>query len=230
MKILGLIPARGGSEGIPRKNIKKLCDRPLIDYTISASLKSKYLNDVIVSTDDQEIASISKRLGATVPFMRPKVLGSNNSPTIDTVIHALEQMAKKKYRYKYVCLLQPTNPLIKTEIINKSIEKIIKSNNDSLISVREIPNKYNPYWAFKKNNKKSLELVLGDKIISRRQDLPVTYYRDGMIYITKTKTILDTGSLYGQKIGSIDLSKYEHVNIDTFDDWDKAKRIILGKK
>jgi CMP-N-acetylneuraminic acid synthetase len=231
MKILGLIPARGGSKGVPRKNIKLLCGKPLIEYTIKAAMDCGALTEVMVSTEDAEIAETATGLGAKVPFLRPMELANDTSPTIDTVIHVLKAYQNMGINFDAVCLLQPTNPLRSAESIKLGIEKFITEQADSLISVRKVPHEYNPHWTFELENETSfLRIATGEsKIIPRRQELPNTYHRDGAIYLVKSTVVLKQGSLYGKKIGFIDTSERPHVNIDTMEDWKMAEAYLVNK-
>lgn len=231
MKILGLIPARGGSKGVPRKNIKSLCGQPLIQYTIDAAKTSGVLSEIMVSTEDQEIAEVAKSLGASVPFLRPKTLAGDKAPTIDAVVHVLEAYQELGKHFDAVCLLQATNPLRQASVIKNSIDKFIKTDADSLISVRKVPHEFNPHWTFEAdNNGELLSIATGEtEIITRRQELPTAYYRDGAIYLTKSSIILEQKSLYGQQISFIDLEGEPHVNIDTMDDWIKAEKLICAE-
>ena len=138
-RILGVITARGGSKGIPRKNIKKLNNKPLIWYTINSALRSKFLTKFIVSTEDHEIASISRYYGADVPFIRPTYLAKDNSKSIEVVQHALKwHKHNKNEDYDYLMILQPTSPLRSSKDIDECIKKIINTDSDSVMSVYEI--------------------------------------------------------------------------------------------
>lgn len=225
MKILGLIPARGGSKGIPQKNLKQLNGAPLIKHSIVQGLKSDLLHTILVSTDSEEIARVSRESGAEVPFMRPEVLAADNSPTIDTVVHALEYYNQMGQFFDAVCLLQPTVPFRAPEEINGAIEKFIQTETDSLISVRQIPHTYNPHWAFlEKEESEYLQIATGETtIIPRRQNLPKAYYRDGSIYITKSHVILEQRSLYGKTIAHYENNIAPNINIDTMEDWLRAE-------
>lgn len=223
-KILGLIPARGGSKGIPRKNLKQLNGAPLICHSISSGLKSSLLHTVAVSTDSEEIARISRESGAEVPFIRPTALASDSSPTIDTVVHALEYYASKGQSFDAICLLQPTAPLRNTGETNDAIRKFIDTGADSLVSVRQIPHNYNPHWAFVEEGSEYLKIATGETtIIPRRQDLPTTYFRDGSIYITKSQVITEQRSLYGKTIAYYENIITPDINIDTPEDWQRAE-------
>lgn len=231
MKILGLIPARGGSKGIPGKNIKKLAGKELIRYTIEAGLACELLDELVVSTEDIAIAEISKKAGAKVPFMRPTALASDQAPTIDTVLHALAFYADQGVYFDAVCLLQPTTPFRTTVDLEQAISQFISSEADSLISVREVPHQFNPHWVFEaRGQSEYLSLATGEEqIISRRQELPKAFYRDGAIYITSTTVLLDQHSFYGQRLTYCHLDQSPNINLDTMDDWYQAEK-LLGYK
>ncbi|MGW1455058.1 acylneuraminate cytidylyltransferase family protein [Salegentibacter agarivorans] len=229
MKILGLISARGGSKGIPGKNIKLLGGKPLLQYTFEAAKNSKLLNKVILSSDDEAIIEIAKQLELEVPFKRPINLAEDSSSSLEVVQHALDYYLKQGINFETVCLLQPTTPFRKAGFIDESILKFKDGNFDSLVSVREVPKEYNPHWVFEENHG-ALKIATGEKeIISRRQDLPKAYHRDGAIYLTKTEVLLNENSLYGKNIGFVDTTAYPYVNIDTQEDWKKAEGILDNK-
>ena len=226
MRILGIIPARGGSKGVPGKNIKQLAGKPLIYYTIEASRRAGLITATVVSTDSEEIAAIAKSYGAEVPFLRPAELADDTASSVDVVIHAVEYLKKEGKVFDAVCLLQPTYPFREEGFIDKAVKIFIENDSDSLISVLSLPDKYNPHWIFEKSKDDFLRLATGEKeIIKRRQDLPEAFYRDGSVYITKTDVLINEHSLYGGKIGYIisDINRY--VNIDTIEDWGKAEEL-----
>ncbi len=227
MKILAIIPARGGSKGLPGKNIKLLGTKPLLYYTTAAAKDSKLLFKTIVSTDDYEIAEVAKNLEIEVPFLRPSHLAQDKVPTIDVVVDVLKWYKNQDITFDAVCILQPTTPFRESGFIDKAIQKFIDSDTDSLISVLPVPHEYNPHWCFEVNDKQELYIATGDdKIISRRQDLPKTFHRDGSVYLTKSSVILEQKSLYGGSIAYIESNLQNYVNIDTQTDWDKAEFIV----
>jgi CMP-N-acetylneuraminic acid synthetase len=226
MKILGIIPARGGSKGIPGKNIKLLGGKPLLEYTVEAAKASKLLSRVILSSDDKEIIAVTEQLNLEVPFIRPLDLAQDNTPSIEVVKQALKFFEENGEKFDAVCLLQVTTPFRKHELIDQAIGKFIKGNFDSLISVREVPAEYNPHWVFEEKEG-SLRISTGEnEIISRRQELPKAYHRDGAIYITRTSVILQNNSLYGKNIGFIDTTGSPYVNIDEPADWISAEELL----
>jgi CMP-N,N'-diacetyllegionaminic acid synthase len=230
MRILAIIPARGGSKGVPGKNIKLLNGKPLLAYTSEIALKSKHLTEVVISTDDVQIIKEAKILGLNVPFERPTELAQDNTPTIDVIIHALQWYESQNIFFDAVCLLQVTSPFRTLVFLNKAIEKFIEQDSDSLISVQRVPHEYSPHWTFEINSDGNLKIATGEtEIISRRQELPIAYHRDGSIYITKTNIILKENSLYGKNIAFIESDPEFYVNIDTMQDWKKAEEMIQNK-
>ncbi len=230
MKILAIIPARGGSKGVPGKNTKLLNGKPLLAYTSEIALQSNYLTEVIVSTEDTQIIEVAQSLGINVPFVRPMALAQDHTPTIDVLIHALQWYENQAIFFDAVCLLQVTSPFRTVEFIDKSIEKFIKSGCDSLVSVQRVPHEYNPHWTFEVNAEGNLKIATGEtEIIPRRQDLSIAYHRDGSLYITKTEVLLQQHSLYGKSIAYIESEPDFYVNIDTIQDWEKAEEMIQNK-
>ena len=226
-KVLGVIPARGGSKGVPGKNIKLLSGKPLIEYTTEVALQSKLLTKVLVSSDDDKIIEVAKNTGVEVPFKRPSNLSEDATPTLPVIKHALAYYKNIGEEFDAVCLLQTTSPFRTVEFLDQALEKFITSNTDSLVSVKEVPHEFNPHWTFKLNEQGNLKIATGEnEIITRRQDLPKAYHRDGSIYITKTSVLVTQKSLYGNSIAYIENSNNEHVNIDTIDDWSKAEIVV----
>ncbi len=227
MKILGLITARGGSKGIPGKNIKLLGGKPLLQYTWESGKQAGLLDKVILSSEDQKIIEVAKKLGLEVPFTRPAELAQDETPSIEVIKHALNFFREKGEDFDAVCLLQPTTPFRSPGLIDACIKKFEENNYDSLISVREVPAEFNPHWVFEEKEG-LLKLATGEEsIIPRRQDLPKAYFRDGAIYITKTEVVLKQNSLFGKRIGFYDTSGTPYVNIDVPEDWEKAEKIVV---
>ena len=194
-RIVAIIPARGGSKGIKRKNIRILNGKPLISYTIEQALKSKYIDRVIVSTEDLEIAEISKSFGAEVPFLRPQELAQDDTLGIEPIIHAVNYLnGEEKYFFEYVMCLQCTCPLRKAKDIDNSIEEINKKNADALVSVCE--SEVNPYWMKTIQDGKLVDFIKTNVDYIRRQDLPKVYRLNGAMYLAKTKVILNRKTWY----------------------------------
>lgn len=217
MKILGVIPARGGSKGILNKNIKILKNKPLIAYTIEAALQSK-LNKVLVSTDSKKIAKVSESYGVEV-IKRPFELAKSSTPTLPVIQHAL---LKIKESFDAVMTLQPTSPLRKVNHIDEAI-KLFNANKeaDSLVSVVEVPHNFSNEKIMSYDGK----FLLGDSRPKKRQDVQKTYARNGAaIYITKIDKI--DQYIFGGKILPYFMKKIHSFDIDDEDDWEIVEQIL----
>lgn len=183
-QILAVIPARGGSKGLPRKNVRLLGELPLIAHTIQAALQSN-LNRVIVSTDDEEIAGIAKDYGAEAPFIRPPEYSGDSATSLSVLLHAVRFMEQELYHPEHIAFLQPTSPFRTAEHINGALENYAQANTTSLITVTDVQ-EFHPYFMFslEQNHKLKTLFDLQERPL-RRQDLP-TYYRiNGAFYITR---------------------------------------------
>ena len=187
---LAIIPARGGSKRLPRKNLLDLCGKPLIAWSIEAALKSKYISKVIVSSDDEEILNIAKEYKADF-IKRPDELASDTATTFDTLKHTLENVEK----YDYVVLLQPTSPLRTEKHINEAIELLEEKNADAIISVCEM--EHSPLWSNTLDENLDITNFLRDEVLNKRsQDLPKYYRLNGAIYICKTDKLLQNKGFF----------------------------------
>ncbi len=224
MKVIAIIPARSGSKGVPGKNIRLLGSKPLLQYSAEAALNAEMVNNTILSTDSENIATIAKNCGVEVPFIRPEELATDKASSIDVVIHAINFLEEQGKFFDAVCLLQPTNPFRAKGFIDRAIKQFIQKDADCLISVLPVPHEFNPHWIFEPDKKGGLSIATGEKeIIRRRQDLPAAFFRDGSIYITKTSVIKEQRSFYGNHIAYIESDPLFYVNIDNENDWLKAE-------
>jgi len=211
MEILSIIPARGGSKGIPLKNIVPLNKIPLITYSIKSAKKSKLINRVVVSTDNQKIASIAKKYGADVPFLRPKKISKDNSSTQDSIVHTLDYLEEfEGYVPDIVVLLQPTSPLRNTNNIDKSIRKLKKEKSDIILEISKI--KTHPYRSFWANGKYLKPFKHDFLKFHQRQKFPTCYYPTGEIYVFWVKNLKKFGNIYGSKIQGVIKSPDEFSN------------------
>jgi CMP-N-acetylneuraminic acid synthetase len=227
MRILGLIPARGGSKGVPRKNIRPLNGRPLLQYTTEAALQSRRLSRVVLSTDDPEIAEVGKLCGISVPFLRPPELARDDTPTLPVIQHAIRQLEPADGPYDAVCLLQPTHPLRRAEQIDACIDLLESSGADAVVTLLPVPAHYNPHWVYFSGPGGDLRLATGeDAPIPRRQDLPRAYHREGSIYVTRRSVLMEGNSLYGRKVRGCLMDPESTVNIDSLADWDRAAEML----
>jgi CMP-N-acetylneuraminic acid synthetase len=227
MNVLGIITGRGGSKGIPRKNIRLLAGKPLLQYTADAALSAKRLSKVILTTDDAEIAETGRRCGVDVPFLRPPELALDSTPTLPVLQHAVRSLEQTGERYEAVCLLQPTNPFRRAEDIDACIDLFEQNGCDCVISVLRVPEKYNPHWVYLKDLEGRLRLSTGEPApIPRRQLLPEAFHREGSIYVTRRDTLMQGNSLFGSKVAGYLMDPARSVNIDTMDDWAQAEEFL----
>ena len=234
MKIITIIPARGGSKGVPRKNIKELNGKPLIAYTIEEAKKSKYLNEIYVSTDDTEIKEVSERFGAIV-IDRPEDLAQDKSPTLPVLKHAVKVLEKDGDKIDLIVLLQATALFKKVEEIDRAIEIMIDSDYDSLMTVSPTPKHFITNWQKEIDNgilinHHDKKPINDDKNAIRRQDLPTTYWKNGHIYIMKRKTLMEEDSLFGNKCHGFIIDRNDIVNIDSFEDFEYAEYLLQKVK
>lgn len=207
---LGIIPARGGSKRLPRKNLLNLCGKPLIAWTIEAGKKSRYIDEIIVTSDDDEILGISKQFGSNI-IKRPKELASDTALTFDAVKHVLDSISES---YDYVILLQPTSPLRNEKHIDEAIEFLFVKNADAVISVCET--EHCPLWCNTLPDNKSMEGFLKEEIKNKRsQDLPKYYRLNGAIYICNIDKLLKAKSFFLEKnIFAYIMDKKSSIDID----------------
>lgn len=230
MRVLGLIPARGGSKGVPRKNIRLLSGKPLLAYTTEAALAAKRLTRVVLSTEDEEIAAVGRSFGVEVPFLRPAELAQDDTPTLPVVQHTLRRLEEQDIRFDAVCLLQPTSPLRRAVDIDRSIELLERSDAESVVSVLPVPLEYNPHWVYFQDQGGWLRLSLGAEApISRRQDLPPAFHREGSIYVSRRDVVMEQNCFYGKHLLGYPIEPQYSVNIDTEADWARAEQLLLKR-
>jgi len=230
--ILALIPARGGSKGIPHKNIRSFAGYPLLAWSIAAGLQSKSVSRVIVSTDDEEIASVAREYGAEVPFMRPSELAQDRTLDLPVFEHALKWLEDiEGYKPDIVVQLRPTSPIRPTEMIDSAIKILIE--NPDADSVRGVvPAGQNPYkmWKFNGYDKPLHPLLHVDGVTESynapRQILPQTYWQTGHIDAIRTKTISHKKSLTGDVVYPYVIDQRYTVDIDTLADWEKYETLV----
>lgn len=229
-KILAIIPARGGSKGIPKKNIININGKPLIHYTIEVAKESKLIDRVIVSTDDDEIAEISKKLGAEVPFIRPLDLATDDTPTFPVIRHALEWLKENEnYMPDLIVLLEPTFPLRTVEKVDEAI-KVISSDKEA-DSLRGVCEPFqNPYKMWTLKGKYLVPLLEEGAYTHKkpRQTLRKVYWQNGFIYISRYKTLMEKGSIHGEKILPFILDSDKFIDVDIEEDL-KLLRCITKK-
>lgn len=218
-RVLGLINARGGSKGVPRKNIKPLLEKPLIAYSIEAALNASRLDRVVVSTDDEEIGKVARCYGADVPFIRPNELATDTSLQIDVIAHALQIFADAGEVYDVVVILQPTCPLRTSADIDGALELMEQTQADTVISVTEVQGQH-PFTMYTQQSNGLLEPLLKTNSAGvLRQQFPRVWWRNGAIYAVRTEVILQKRKLYGEEVRGYPMPVERSANIDEPIDW-----------
>lgn len=211
-KVLGIIPARGGSKGVPRKNIRPLAGKPMIAYSIEAALGAKSLADVVVSTEDEEIARIAKDLGAWVPFLRPAELAQDSTPSFPVAEYTINRLKEMGKSYDAAAWLQPTSPLRRSGDIDRALQILFESDTDSVVSVEPVED-YHPCRLYRLKDG-YLDLIQKDDGSGLRQRLDVVYHRNGAVYAFKTEVLMKYHNFFGEKIQPYEMPRSRSVNVD----------------
>jgi|TARA_Y100000310_G_scaffold214702_1_gene215649 N-acylneuraminate cytidylyltransferase/CMP-N,N'-diacetyllegionaminic acid synthase len=226
MNILCVITARGGSKGIPGKNIKDLGGKPLIAYSIEQAKKSKLITHSIVSTDDKEIAEVSKKHGGEVPFMRPSELAEDDTPHLPVMRHAVSFMEEKLgIIFDYIVIFQPTSPFRTVEDIDCTIQKLVDTKANSAVSVCEVETKYHPMKMKKLEGDKVLPYFIPESS-TLRQELPKAYKRSSAVYAMDRTHLMEGESLYGDHIVGHIVPANRSIDIDVPFDWTLAEYML----
>lgn len=231
-KILGVITARGGSKGIPGKNIKELGGKPLIVYTIEAAKKSSLITHLIVSTDDEATAEIARSAGAEVPFMRPAELAQDDTPHVPVMQHAIGFMEEQLGEpFDYAVILQPTSPFRLPEDIDVTLQTLIDAGADSAVTLMEVSSSEHPIKIKKIEEGRVLPYGAPEPEGIRKQDLPPAYKRSAAVYAMK-RDLLMNGRLYGEHVVGHVVPSERSIDIDYPLDWIKAEYMLeeLKKK
>jgi len=228
---LGVIPARGGSRAIPRKNLWPLCGRPLIEYTFDAALNSTRLTRIILSTDDEEIAEVGRQAGVEVPFMRPTQLASDEAPTLPVVQHLISELvAREEYMPDAVVVLQPTSPLRRADHIDEALSILESQDCDSVVSIVDVPHQFHPVSVMKIEDGYLVPFLPGEGVnVLRRQDKSEVVARNGAaIYATKSSVIM-RDSLFGDSCCPLRMLPEDSVDIDSMSDMLIAEALIRNR-
>ena len=225
-KVLAIIPARGGSKGLPHKNILPVNNKPLIAWTITEAQKSKYIDSLILSSEDAKIINIAQKWGCEVPFVRPEQLATDETTGMAVVLHAIENTSAE---YELIVLLQPTSPLREVQDIDACIQACCSQNAPACVTVTETEKP--PFWMFYLQNDRTMTPVLPDKeCLKRRQDLPATYVLNGAVYVGQRQFILQNKNfIHNDTIAHI-MPKERSLDIDTKFDFKLFEAIGLAKK
>ncbi len=224
--MIAIIPARGGSKGVPRKNIKPLCGTPLIGWTIAEAKKSKYIDRCVISTEDQEIASIAKKLDGDVPFLRPADLAQDNTASIDVVLHVIDKLPG----YEFVVLLQPTSPLRTVEDIDGVIAYCLEHNAASCVSITEAA--HSPYWMYGIDDSGIMHPILKRPMdqIYQRQKLPKVYQVNGSVYVSSVHYLRQKHAFIGENTLGYIMPPERSWDIDTLLDFEFVEMLMKKQR
>lgn len=230
--VIAIIPARSGSKGLPGKNTKQLCGKPLIAWSIEAALESKYVDEVMVSTDCEHIADIARQFGSTVPFIRPAELASDTASSIDVIKHAINFYQNKlSTSFDYIVFLEPTSPLRTSDDIDDAIIQLVENSlATSAVGICKTESQ-NPAFLVKKDQNSLLIGYenLGMKVV-RRQDISDVYFFEGSVYVSDISTLLEKGSFYHDQTLGYEFPKWKSFEIDDLDDFIIVEALMSYKK
>jgi CMP-N,N'-diacetyllegionaminic acid synthase len=228
--VLGIIPARGGSKGIPNKNLRPLAGRPLLAYAAEAAMASGVINRLVLSTDSEAIAELGTDLGIEVPFMRPAELAKDDSPMLPVLQHAVNEIETSGWQVDIIVLLQPTSPMRKPKHIADAVNLLTREKSDSVVSVIEIPDAFSPQKALHLHKNHLRFLSPEAKSITRRQQLETFYAREGTVYAVWRDVLLGKDGLYGDYCLPLILNRDESLSIDSEADWEEAEGRLTARR
>lgn len=229
-KALALVPARGGSKGLPGKNLRPLCGRPLIQWSIDTALSCQEISAVVVSTDSEAIAEVAAAAGAEVPFLRPSALADDTASSIDVVIHALDFLEAKGRVFDTVLLLEPTSPLREPVDVQLSLQRMIDEEADAVVSVSRAESMH-PAFMFRNNERGRLEPFLSASPTGlRRQELEPLFYLDGTIYASTVLALRRRRTFFHEDTLAYEVAKWKALEIDDLEDFEMVEAIAEYRK
>jgi len=229
MNVLGIVPARGGSKGVPGKNLRPLAGQSLLAYTAAAARQSGVIERIVLSTDSDGIAAEGRRVGLEVPFLRPAALAADDTPMLPVLQHAIEALDAAGWTPDLVALLQPTSPLRRPEHIRDAVNLLRESKADSVVTVVEVPRHLSPDYVMRIDQGKLRPFLPQGAYITRRQDARAAYSREGTVYAFWPRTIERFGNIYGDDCRPLLIDQSESLSIDTAADWDAAERLLARR-
>jgi len=226
--VLALVPARGGSKGVPGKNVKPLAGHSLLEYTARAARDSGVIDRIVLSTDSPEIADAGRRAGMEAPFMRPASLAADDTPMLPVIQHALAEIVRSGWSPDIIVLLQPTSPLRRPDHIRDAVNLLRETDADSVVTVVEVPRHLSPDYVMRIDKGRLMPFLPDGAQITRRQDARPAYSRDGTVYAFRSTTLERFGSIYGEDCRPLLIDAKESLSIDSASDWDEAARILTN--
>jgi CMP-N-acetylneuraminic acid synthetase len=225
--VLALVPARGGSKGIPDKNIRPLGGQTLLHYAAQAAQASGVVDRTVLTTDSERVAAEGRRAGIEVPFMRPVSLAQDDTPMLPVIEHAVNALTEGGWEPEIVVLLQPTSPLRTGLHIRTAVQALRDTRADSVVTVVELPRHLSPDYVMRIDQERLVPFLPEGTRITRRQDTRPAFIRDGTAYVFWTRTLREKRSIYGEHCHPLVIPAHESITIDTPDDWDAAERKLV---
>jgi CMP-N-acetylneuraminic acid synthetase len=227
--VLGLVPARSGSKGVPGKNVRPLAGHTLLEYTARAARESGVLDRIVLSTDSPEIADAGRSAGLDVPFMRPAALAADDTPMVPVIQHALTELSQHRWSPDIVVLLQPTSPLRRPDHIRDAVNMLRATGADSVVTVVEVPRHLSPDYVMRIADGRLTPFLAEGARVTRRQDARPAYSRDGTVYAFRRSTIEKTAGIYGDDCRPLLIDASDSLSIDSPADWDEAERLLARR-
>ncbi len=227
--VLAIVPARGGSKGVPGKNVRPLAGRTLLDYTAEAARQSGVVDRIVLSTDAEDVAEAGRRAGLEVPFLRPAELARDDTPMLPVLQHALDALERDGWLPTFVVLLQPTSPLRRAQHVRHALTLLQDSGADSVVTVVEVPRHFSPDYVMRIENGALRPFLPEGAAVTRRQDARPAYSRDGTVYAFRRDTLSRYNSIYGPDCRPLVIDAEESLSIDTPRDWADAERLLAER-
>ena len=227
--VLAIVPARGGSKGVPGKNVRLLGGRTLLEYTAAAARDAAVIDRIVVSTDSEEVAAAGRAAGLEVPFLRPAALAQDDTAMLPVICHAIDEVTRAGWTPELVVLLQPTSPLRRPDHVARAVELLRSSGADSVVTVVEVPKHLSPDYVMRIDGGVLRPFLPEGERVTRRQDVRPAYSRDGTVYAFRRDTLDRCGSIYGDDCRPLIIDARESLSIDTPEDWAAAEKILEAR-
>ena len=227
--VLAIVPARGGSKGVPGKNVRLLGGRTLLEYTAAAARDAAVIDRIVVSTDSEEVAAAGRAAGLEVPFLRPAALAQDDTPMLPVIRHAIDEVTRAGWTPELVVLLQPTSPLRRPDHVARAVDLLRSSGADSVVTVVEVPKHLSPDYVMRIDGGVLRPFLPEGERVTRRQDVRPAYSRDGTVYAFRRDTLDRCGSIYGDDCRPLIIDARESLSIDTPEDWAAAEKILEAR-
>ncbi len=224
MRVLGFIPARAGSKGLPGKNRRILGGMSLVERAFRVACESGVCDRIVTSTDDLAVMELARKIGLDVPFIRPAELSGDATPMIDVLQHGVSSLERTGYRPDVVLLLQPTSPLRTAQHLRDALALL--EGHDSVCSVAEVPRTLSPHYVMKIEHGLLSSFLPAGRSVTRRQDAPPAYVREGTAYLVRRDVLMDQSSIYGSRCAPLLVESA--LSIDTECDWQEAERLLAA--